>query len=93
MWTSWSRGQATLNEDDTFPRKPEIKFEKCDTMETCLKAPTLLELNQMTPPGQLHLNKSDLIFVLAKITCCIMQNTSLFHKSMATCFSTYKTLI
>jgi hypothetical protein len=93
IWTSWSRCQTTPNEDDTSPRKLKIRFEKYDTMETCLKAPTLLELKWMPPQSQLYLDKSDLIFFPAKITCCIMQNTSLFHKFMVTCFSAYKKLI
>jgi hypothetical protein len=46
----------------------------------------------MTPQGQLYIDKSDFIFVPANITCCIMQNISLFYKSMATCFSAYKNL-
>jgi len=47
MRTSWSYGKATPNEDDTSPRKLKIRFGKSDTMETCLKAPKLLELNRM----------------------------------------------
>jgi hypothetical protein len=48
-------------------------------METCLKAPTLLKSNRMTPQVQLYLVKSYLIFVLANIMCCIMQNTITFE--------------
>jgi hypothetical protein len=40
IWTSWSRGQATPNKDDTSPRKLKIRFEKCDTMETFSKVGT-----------------------------------------------------
>jgi hypothetical protein len=49
--SSWSRGQATPNKDDISLRKSKIRFEKCDTMKTCPKAPTLSELNRMTPHG------------------------------------------
>jgi len=45
MQTSCLHSQATPNKDDTSPRKPKIRFEKCDTMEICPKIPTLLELN------------------------------------------------
>jgi len=93
MRTSLSHGQATPNEDDISPRKLKIKFEKCDIMKTSLKAQTLLELNRMMSQGQLYLDKPYLIFVPAKIMCCITQNKGLVHKSMATCFSTYKTLV
>jgi len=44
IWTFWSRDQATHNKDDTTPEKLRNQvWWGCDTMKTCLEAPTLLE--------------------------------------------------
>jgi hypothetical protein len=103
VWTGFCPKKTELNRTETGRFEPVSVFFLIsvwllffDKNEPNRKwsplAWTLLKLNRITPQGQLYLDKSDFISVLANITCCIMQNISLFHKSMATCFSAYKNL-